>query len=80
MWVGMDEVRAWADLFETGRDYFSALAPLGFPGGDGDRAARDAAGEAWGRLGRAFMATWQPTGARATPWALDQFGEPREVP
>ena len=73
-----DEVRAWADLFTTGRDYFGDLTPLGFPGGDGDRAARDAAGQAWARLGAAFMATWRPTSTRQTPWALDRFGEPRD--
>jgi hypothetical protein len=32
--------------------------------------------EAWSRLGKAFMATWEPTAARERPYALDAWGEP----
>jgi hypothetical protein len=72
------EVRAWAELFEVGYDFFGDLEPLGFDGRqDSDRAAREAAPEAWRRLGAAFLAQRELTAK--VPWALEQFGMPSEV-
>ena len=74
------ELEAWATLFECGYDFFGDLEPFGFGPGS-DQAARAAAGEAWQRLGFAFMAAWNqrqhhPAG-RQTPWAAEQFGLPK---
>jgi hypothetical protein len=67
------ETAAWADLFSTGHDYFCDLEPFGFPGGDSDRAARQAARDAWRRFGADFMRTWSGV---VPPWAFLEFGEP----
>jgi len=75
-----DELGAWGELFSSGYDFFGDLDVLGFSANDADRAARAAAPEAWARLGEAFMATWEPDPpVREEPWALQEFGKPREV-
>lgn len=72
------EIAAWAETFETGFDFFGDLEPFGFPAGsDSIRSIWKAAPEAWQRLGAVFLASWQPTAARSTPWAQEQFGEPQ---
>jgi hypothetical protein len=71
------ELQAWSELFDIGHDFFNDLAPLGFPGGDGDARAREAARKAWRRLGAAFMETFQPDGVRSQPWAVEEFGYPK---
>ena len=74
------ELKAWSDLFECGYDFFGDLEPYGFPGGDACAAAREAARDAWQRMGVAFMETWKPVpNSREQPWALDQFGPPKGV-
>ena len=75
------ELTAWSGLFDCGYDYFNDLEPFGFyRNRDADREARAAAPEAWKRLGKAFLETWQPTrnAVRQVPWALEEFGKPWE--
>jgi hypothetical protein len=67
------EVEAWSEIFQCGYDFFGDLEPLGFKGGDADRAARAAAPEAWARLGALCLETH----ADRKPWALEKFGQPR---
>jgi hypothetical protein len=67
------ELAAWSMLFEGGHDYFNAL---GFGYGN-DAEAREAAPDAWRRLGAAFLAARPENAGRAVPWALDALGEPR---
>ena len=66
------EVERWSMLFETSFDYFDAL---GF-GHANEASARDAAPEAWQRLGAQFLANRSENAAREIPWALEQFGSP----
>jgi hypothetical protein len=66
------ELEAWSMLFECGYDYFNNL---GF-GYGGDAVAREAAPEAWRRLGSAFLASRPANAPRAVPWALETLGEP----
>lgn len=66
-----EELRRWAMTFETGSDYFHELDGMGVTVADAE--------EAWHRLGAAFLGTWQPTPARAEPWALIQFGPPAAI-
>jgi hypothetical protein len=68
-----DEMKAWSELFDVGYDFFQDLELLGLS----EREARAAAPEAWRRLGHLFLDQWKPTDARAVPWALEEFGEPR---
>lgn len=81
---------AWAMVFQSGFDYFAALAPLGLvepcalPPESDARAAAEAEWEgalrnAWERHGRAFMAEWEPQAGRALPWAAKAFGLPAET-
>jgi hypothetical protein len=70
------ELRAWSELFDIGHDFFGDLEPLGFRGGDCDRAARLAARSAWRRFGAEFMETFKPDAVRARPWAFEEFGDP----
>src|SRR5262245_4328234 len=70
----IEEAKAWAVTFETGRDYFGDLRPYALTD---DKAVQRAASGAWKRLGARFMARWKPTAARAQPWALERFGEPQ---
>lgn len=78
------EARAWGDVFQTKFDYFGALAELGIthPADVWPPEARDwpafhvTAEAAWHRLGEIFMET-RGEASTATPWALEQFGEPR---
>jgi len=89
--VGIEaELAALDCVFTTGHDFFGlAHSRLGWPPrfshGPGwikrnrenkaklDKLTR----EAWGRLGRAFMATWEPLpGGRELPYALEAWGEP----
>jgi hypothetical protein len=69
------ELEAWRELFDCGHDFFNDLELLGFPGGDCDRAAQQAARLAWRRFGATFMETWR-SDVRSRPWALEQFGDP----
>jgi hypothetical protein len=71
------ELAAWSELFDIGHDFFNDLEPLGFPGGDCDRAARKAARSAWRRFGAAFMENFQPDEVRLRPWAVEEFGYPK---
>lgn len=67
------ELAAWSGVFECEYDFFGDLEDFGI---SGDKAVREAAPEAWQRLGAEFMAGWKPTQVRETPWALEEFGEP----
>ena len=68
------EVEEWSTLFETGFDFFD---DLGFGhGSDATPAAREAAREAWQRLGRAYLALDRHNPAVPVPWAIETFGEP----
>src|SRR5262249_8593692 len=65
----LDELKAWATAFTFSWDFFGDLKHYGLAD---DKAVRRAAKAAWKRLGARFMATWEPTPARKTPWALDK--------
>jgi hypothetical protein len=68
------DLEAWSMMFECGYDYFN---DLGFgSGGDGDDVAREAAPEAWARLGAAFLANRPANASRTVPWALETLGPP----
>lgn len=55
------ELEAWSGAFECGHDFFSELEEIGFPNHVGGRQFdlteefREAARDAWNRLGAAFM-------------------------
>jgi hypothetical protein len=74
------EVEAWWGAFDCGCDFFGDLKPLGFQilCADHDEVGMSAACEAWQRLCKAFMETWQAQsdGSRTTPWAVEVFGDP----
>lgn len=77
------ELDAWRSVFESGHDFFgdaSALAGIAEPvwldpadRAEGERVWREAAQQAWRRLGAAFLATYAGEGE---PWALQVFGRP----
>jgi hypothetical protein len=70
------ELEAWEMMFSSGYDFFYALEELGYAS---EAEARAAAPEAWARLGRAFLESYDRDGERAmhgTPWAEEQFGVP----
>ena len=69
------ELREWEAMFEAGAAFAGEPEALGFSGDQEDMRA--AAPKAWRRLGDLFLATWKPTDVRPTPWALEQFGEPK---
>ena len=68
------ELAEWESTFECGAAFAGDPEALGFSSQDQMRAAVP---KAWARLGELFMATWEPTDVRTTPWALEQFGEPK---
>ena len=83
------EMEAWSMMFECGHDWFGDLEPFGFGGRDYDEEARDAAPQAWARLGELFLERREPTPfdtrpvpphlvgvVSKKPWALYEFGEP----
>ena len=75
------EREAWFCVFDCGYDFMQDLEPIGIFVNKidaADKAAWDAAADAWHRFGRQFMETswWKPTKHRPKPWALEQFGEP----
>ncbi|MEP7241746.1 MAG: hypothetical protein ABI697_12740 [Devosia sp.] len=82
------EIMAWSGLFRCGYDFFGELEPWGFGGraDPTDTEARMAAPTVWARLGPSFM-DWfdegrrgslpHATGDNGEPWALTEFGDPR---
>ena len=68
----MDLVDAWGPIFDFGEDYFGDHARLGFKS---ERAAVQAAADAWGMYGGLFLVAW-PTQPGREPWALVKFGPP----
>lgn len=81
------ELEAWSGLFDCGYDYFDELDGWGdWPSTDSaDQTKRDAAREAWQRLGGEYMAKVRerrltaprPAGwPEKEPWAFIEFGEP----
>ena len=73
-----EEVRAWACLFETGRDYFANLDVLGldYRFGVPDPVPIDVR-DAWDRVGPTFLAERAYHPHPRVPWALETFGPPR---
>ena len=63
------ELEAWADMFESGYDFFGDLNVFDIMT---DAEGRAAAAEAWRRLGAAFLAEWKPTVTTAKPWATSR--------
>ncbi len=59
------ELRAWQMIFASGTD---------------DGELKQAARDAWRRLGVLFMRDWKPDAARSRPWAFNLFGDPRRRP
>jgi hypothetical protein len=78
------ELEKWRMALKCGYDFFNetGLDPFAVRGPDAERRAAErrfisAMRAAWKRLGRRFMATWQPDpDGRSVPWALRRFGEP----
>jgi hypothetical protein len=70
------ELAAWSDAFECEFDFFNELEPFGI---STDAEVKAAVPEAWARLGGAFLDQWTPTDTRTVPWALEQFGDPRDA-
>lgn len=84
---GEAEYKAWHEAFTCGCDGFGDLEEFGvfdpvhriipvFEMPAAKIAFRVIAAEAWKRFGARFMAEWQPSEFRDTPWALDEFGAP----
>jgi hypothetical protein len=70
-------LRTWNMTFKAGADYLGDLTAFGFPEGpDGDKTIREAAPDAWRRLGSRFMAEWRASSGEGVPWALEAYGEP----
>jgi hypothetical protein len=80
------ELEGFTMVFTCGHDFFSETG-LVEPVHVWPPEKRPAAGkvwragvrDAWQRLGRRFLQTWEPEGPpphRQVPWALEQFGEP----
>ncbi len=67
------EVEAWATAFATGWDFFGDLKPFGLETYD---QIREAAPEAWKRLGRIFLDRRMGDDFNGPNWALEQIGEP----
>jgi hypothetical protein len=72
------ELEAWRDLFADGAVMFdddcAELELLtGIKPDANGRLPRDTAEEAWNRLGRLFLISWNHD---RQPWAQQQFGEP----
>jgi hypothetical protein len=67
------EMMIWSSVFGSGRDFFGELPSLGVSAGPGGVVDREAAREAWHRLGAAYMD--DPING-CDPWALREFGEP----
>jgi hypothetical protein len=78
------ELEAWRCLFETGCDFFGDAAELtgllepvhvrfDDQRAEAERRWREAAQDAWHRLGAAFLANWTEEGE---PWAVREFGTP----
>jgi hypothetical protein len=74
---------AWSEWFSTGFDLAGDLLQFGLDDDDRSPAAVQTfyaeARAAWSEFGAAFLATWVPTAARTTPWAVEQFGLPPGV-
>jgi hypothetical protein len=80
------ELESFRMVFTCGHDFFSetglvepvhAWPPEERPAVE--KVWRAGVKDAWHRLGRRFLETWEPEGPpphRQTPWALEQFGEP----
>jgi len=72
-----DIAPAWAQLFESGFDFFHDLAPFGL---HTDAAAREAAREAWAEFGEDFMRARDPREhVRPQPWAFEEYGDPERI-
>jgi hypothetical protein len=68
------ELKAWSMVFACGADYLHDLPRIGVTT-DGFSPDREAAEEAWHRLGRRFLA--EPQEPHLTPaWAFKEFGGP----
>ena len=77
------ELAAWRETFTHGHDFFGDASdytgltePVHVSLEDRPGAARkwrEAASEAWQRVGPAFLAEWTN---EDQPWALQEFGEP----
>jgi hypothetical protein len=81
------ELDAWRDVFDSGFDLFGdaeELTGLVEPchirfdadRAEGERLWREAASDAWARLGGLFLTDWRGDGV---PWAAEQFGRPWEA-
>jgi hypothetical protein len=70
------ELAAWETTFETGKDYFLTLREVGLKSEPGKPVPTEQARDAWQRLGALFMQRRRPSVHRASPWALEEFGEP----
>ena len=83
----IDDLPVWSMLFLSGHDYFDdvqeltgLVEPVRIPmlaDREPARAAwREAAVEAWLRLGPTYLSTFE---GDAQPWALVEFGKPWEM-
>ena len=74
------EIEAWRMTFRGGYDFLGDLEDFGIH----ERAMsredfRSAAAETWSRLGETYLAEPDPNAAGLTPWALEEFGDPRSA-
>ena len=71
------EVEAWSMWFFLGRDWFGDLEKFGIDRDDNE-TLRERGFEAWGRIGAAWLETWEPPEHQRdrVPYALVEFGEP----
>ncbi|ODS02077.1 hypothetical protein AUC71_02395 [Methyloceanibacter marginalis] len=70
------ELEAWSSWFESGVAFDGDLIDLGLAN-DADDVFKAVAKDAWKRLGELFLESWTPDNVRETPWAQEQFGEPK---
>ena len=75
------EMEAWRMTFRTGSDFLGDLQDIGIR--ELDMSREDfctAAAEAWSRLGATYLAEPDREAAPGqSPWALDEFGDPRRA-
>jgi len=72
-----DESHAWHMVFQCGRDHHHELLAFGL---NSQAAIEAAAPGAWARFGGLFLRRMLANERRfAVPWALQKFGEPRNV-
>ena len=77
-----EDLAAWSTYFECGFDFFGDLADAGVTAQHSEEPSREAALQAWQRLGAAFMEQFTAEQAQQRhprtepPFAVREFGMP----